>query len=290
MKIAYFVKRYMFFQRYCDRSEMKELEGKIAIVTGSGSGIGKSIAQAFADEGASVVIADIDAQRAEKAAQGIKSRGGTALAIETDVSKFDSVNRMVQQVLSKFGKIDILVSNAGLGWLSGSLDDPSHRLVENLTEAEWDRLMDVNLKGFFFCAKAVIPIMKKKRSGVIISIASTSAFVGSSGQSGSGFHYNVSKAGIVNLNKTLALQLGPHNIRVNCISPGAIAEADPDGTQTSGMRTTPEENQQDLKTIPLGRLGRPRDVANVAVFLASDRSGYIHGTTIDVNAGRLIRH
>ena len=270
---------------------MKELDGKVAIVTGSGSGIGRSIAQAFAEEGASVVVADVDDQRARRVAQGISSKGGTALAIETDVAKFDSVNQMVQQVLGKFGRIDILVNNAGLGWLSGSINDPNKpRLVENLTEGEWDRLMNVNLKGFFFCAKAVIPAMKKQRSGVILSIASTAAFTGSSGKGGSGFHYNVSKAGIVNMNKTLALQLGPYNVRVNCISPGAMAGADPDGTQTVGMLSTPEENEQDLKSIPLGRIGTPRDVANVAVFLASNRASYVHGTTIDVNGGRLIRH
>jgi NAD(P)-dependent dehydrogenase (short-subunit alcohol dehydrogenase family) len=269
---------------------LKEFEGKVAIVTGSGSGIGRSISQAFAEKGASVVIAEIDPKRAEYVEKFIKSKGGTALAIQTDVSKIESVNQMVQQVLDKFSRIDILVNNAGIGWLSGSIDDPSHRYVENLTKEEWDRLMGINLNGFFYCSKAVIPTMKRQRSGVIISIASTAAFVGSTGKSGSGFHYNISKAGLVNLNKTLALQLGPHNIRVNCISPGAIAEPDPDGTQTSGMLSTTKEKEKLLETIPLGRIGMPRDIANVALFLASERASYVHGTTIDVNGGRLIRH
>lgn len=270
--------------------KMGELDGRVAVVTGSGSGIGKSIAQAYSDEGASVVVAERNARRAQDVANGIQSKGGNAVPIVTDVSRFDSVNQMVKKALERFGKIDILVSNAGIGWLSGSLDDSTHRLVENLTEEEWDRLMAINLRGYFLCSKAVIPTMKRQRSGVIISIASTAAFIGSNGQAGSGFHYNVSKAGIVNLTKTLALQLGPYNIRVNCISPGDIAGADPDGTQTAGMLSTSEENEQLLKTIPLGRLGIPRDIANVAVFLASDRSSYIHGVTIDVNGGKLIRH
>jgi 3-oxoacyl-[acyl-carrier protein] reductase len=269
---------------------MKELDGRAAIVTGAGSGIGKSIAQAYAEEGAFVVVAEKNPERAHDVAGRIQGRGGNAVPIVTDVSRFDSVDQMVRKVFDRFGKIDILVNNAGIGWLSGSIDDPSHRFVENLTDEEWDRLMAVNLKSVFFCSKAVIPTMKKQRSGVIINMASTAAFIGSSGLGGSGFHYNVSKAGIVSMTKTLALQLGPYNIRVNCISPGDIALKDPDGTQTAGMLTTPEENEQDLRTIPLGRLGMPRDIANVAVFLASDRSSYVHGVTIDVNGGKLIRH
>ena len=269
---------------------MKELVGRATIVTGAGSGIGKSIAQAYAEEGASVVVAEKNLERARDVAARIQARGGDAVSIVTDVSRFDSVDEMVKKTLDRFGKTDILVNNAGIGWLSGSIDDPSHRLVENLTEKEWDRLMAVNLKGVFFCSKAVIPTMKKQRSGVIINIASTAAFIGSSGLGGSGFHYNVSKAGIVSITKTLALQLGPHNIRVNCISPGDIALADPDGTQTAGMLTTSQENEQDLRTVPLGRLGMPQDIANVAIFLASDRSSYVHGVTIDVNGGKLIRH
>lgn len=269
---------------------MKELDGRVAIVTGSGSGIGRSITQTYSEEGASVVIAEKNAARAQDVAKGIQSRGGNAVPIATDVSRFDSVDQMVKKTLDRFGRIDVLVSNAGIGWLSGSIDDPTHRFVESLTEEEWDRLMAVNLKGFFFCSKAVIPIMKKQKSGVIISVASTAAFVGSSGLGGSGFHYNVSKAGVVNMTKSLALQLGPYNIRVNCICPGDIPLADPDGTQTAGMLPTPEENEQDLKTVPLGRLGTPHDVANVAVFLASDRSSYVHGETINVDGGLMIGH
>jgi 3-oxoacyl-[acyl-carrier protein] reductase len=132
--------------------------------------------------------------------------------------------------------------------------------------------------------------MKKQRSGVIISVASTAAFVGSAGLGGSGFHYNVSKAGVVNMTKSLALQLGPYNIRANCICPGDIPLADPDGAQTAGMLPTPEENEQDLKSVPLGRLGIPHDVANVAVFLASDRSSYVTGETINVDGGLMIGH
>jgi 3-oxoacyl-[acyl-carrier protein] reductase len=269
------------------RFNLKELLDRVAIVTGSGSGIGAAIVKGFAGEGALITAADIDRKRANRIVEQV---GRRAIAIQTDVTKLDSVSRMVGQTLETFGRIDILVSNAGIGWLSGSLNDPSHRIIENLTESEWDKVMTVNLRGFFFCAKSVAPTMKKQRSGVIISIASTAAFVGSDGTRGSGFHYNVSKSGIVSLNKTLALQLGKYGIRVNCISPGVIADPDSDGIQTIGMRLTRGERERLRATIPVRRLGRPKDVANAAVFLASDKAAYIHGTVIDVNGGEFIRH
>lgn len=201
---------------------MNQLRGKVAVITGSGSGIGTSMAKTFAEEGASVVVADLNVQGAEKVAESIRAKGGIALAVKVDVAKFDDIRQMVERTLEKFGRIDILVNNAAIGVTSGTLIAPDHRLIENLTEEEWDKTMNVNLKGVFLCCKAVIPTMKKQESGNIINISSVSGFKGAGAEGGSGFHYNVSKAGVVNFTKSLVLQLGPYHIRANSIAPGWI--------------------------------------------------------------------
>lgn len=267
---------------------MDELLGKVAIVTGGSSGIGSSIARTFAEEGASVVIADIDIERAQKVVESIKAKGGKALAIRVDVSRLDDANQMAEKTLEKFGRIDILVNNAAIGTLSGSLTSPDHRLVENLTEEEWNKLMKINLTGVFLCSKAVIPAMKKQKYGNIINISSRAAFIGCGTEGGAGPHYFASKAAVVNFTKTLAVQLGPFNVRANSIAPGAIPAADPDGTQSASFGQPPEQQTKIGRMIPLGRVGTPKDIANVALFLASDKSSYVHGTTIDVSGGWLM--
>ena len=267
---------------------MNELAGKVAIVTGGGSGIGSSTARLFAEEGASVLVADVTIERAEKVVETIKNKGGIALAIGADVSKQDDVDRLVKKTIQEYGKIDIVVNNAGIGSKSGTLTGIPDRFLENLTEEVWEKVMDINLKSIFLISKQVIPIMKKQKSGNIINIASSAGFLGAKTDLGSGAHYHVSKAGVVSLTKTLAVQYGPYGIRANAIAPGLMYGVDPDGTQSASFGVRPEDTEKTVKNIPLGRLGTPRDVAYAALFLASDKSSYIHGTTLHVNGGNPI--
>jgi NAD(P)-dependent dehydrogenase (short-subunit alcohol dehydrogenase family) len=268
---------------------MGELAGKVAIVTGGGSGIGSSTARLFAEEGASVVVVDIIMERAEKVVQSIKSKGGVGFAIRADLFKQDEINRLVQETMQEFGKIDILVNSAGMGSRSGTRNGVPDCFLENLTEELWEKVMDINLKSVFLLCKQVIPIMKKQKSGNIINIASSAAFRGCQGEVGSGAHYNVSKAGVVNLTKTLALQYGPHGIRANTIAPGFMYGADPDGTKSASFGwATPEDTEKGVKTIPLRRMGTPGDIADAILFLASDKSRYVHGATLHVNGGTVM--
>jgi NAD(P)-dependent dehydrogenase (short-subunit alcohol dehydrogenase family) len=265
---------------------MNELTGKVAIITGGGSGIGSSMARTFAEEGASVVVADISMERAEKVAEMIKKKGGAALPIQADVTKTDDVKGMVKKTLEKFGRIDILVNNAGMGYRSGAVTTSGDLIVENLDEQLWDKVITTNLKSAFLCSQAVIPSMKKQKSGNIVNIASGAAFSGAGAKGGSGAHYNASKAALVNLTKTLAVQLGPYGIRANTIAPSLVYAADADGTHSASFGAeNAEDMERIMKLIPLGRLGTPKDVANAAVFLASDKNSYIHGATLHVNGG-----
>jgi len=275
-----------FTQYYTGRYKMNELAGKVAIVTGAGSGIGSSMAQLFAEEGASVVVADISKERAEKVVESIKAKGSKALAVELDVSKQKDVERLVQGTMQEYGKIDILVNNAGIGSKSGTLTGIPDRYLENLTEEAWQRVMDINLKSMLLTCKSVLPIMKKQKSGNIINVASSASFTGASTIVGSGAHYHVSKAGVVSLTKTLAVQYGPLGIRANAIAPGQTYGADSDGTQSASFGVPPTgDPEKYLQNIPLRRFSTPRDIANAALFLASDRSSYVHGTTLHVNGG-----
>jgi len=267
---------------------MNELREKIAIITGAGSGIGSSMARTFAEEGASVVVADISMERVEKVAEAIKKKGGVALPVQVDVTRIDDVKGMVRKTLEKFGRIDILVNNAGMGSKSGTISSINDLPLENLDENLWDKVMDVNAKSAFLCSQAVIPTMKKQKSGNIINIGSSAAFAGARSGSGSGAHYNASKAAVTNLTKTLAVQLGPYGIRANTISPAFIYQADPDGTQSASFGGTAEEWERLIKLTPIGRLGMPKDVANAAVFLASDKSSYVHGATLHVSGGNVM--
>ena len=267
-----------------------ELEGRVAIVTGGTSGIGASIAKTFAQEGATVVIADVNEERGRKVVGEIEGEGGKAVILKVDVSKEREVSGMVEATLRRFSRIDILVNNAGIGYgLSytegGSLKSPDHIFVENLTEEEWDRVMDVNLKSVFLCSKHVIPAMKRQRRGCIINISSVAGIMGGGTRGGSGPHYAVAKAGIINLTKALARQLGPHNIRANCIAPGSIGGSDPDGTASHGFPMTREEIEEEIEAMPVKRIGIPKDIAYAALFLASDRAGFIDGQTLIVDGG-----
>jgi 3-oxoacyl-[acyl-carrier protein] reductase len=245
------------------------LVNKVAIVTGAGRGIGKAIAIALAREGANIIAIDVDIQTAEKVAKEIKSLDRQALAIQVDVSDSKEVNRMVQSVLKKFKRVDILVNNAAI-IKRGSIED--------LTEEDWDRVMDVNLKGTFNCMKAVVGTMKKQRYGKIVNISS---IAGKIGDLASAPCYGASKAGMTCLAKSLARELASYNINVNVVAPHAI--------ETDMSKEWSEEKRKSIiADIPLGRLGEPEDVAEAVVFLVSDKAKFITGEVLDVNGGCLM--
>ncbi len=245
------------------------LVNKVAIVTGAGRGIGKAIAIALAREGANIIAIDVDIQTAEKVAKEIKSLDRQALAIRVDVSDSKEVNRMAQSVLKKFKRVDILVNNAAI-IRRGS--------IENLTEEDWDRVMDINLKGTFNCMKAVVGTMKKQRYGKIINISS---IAGKIGDLASAPCYGASKAGMTCLAKSLARELASYNINVNIVAPHAI--------ETDMSKEWSEEKRKSIiADIPLGRMGEPEDIAEAVVFLVSDKAKFITGEVLDVNGGCLM--
>ena len=235
-----------------------KLQHKTALITGAGRGIGRAIAECFVREGAHVAIADMDPDAARATAAAIG-----ALGLEMDVSSKASVRAGTRRVLDEFGSIDILVNNAGY---------LVYTTFESCSEADWDRMVDVNMKGPFLCAQAVIPSMKARRQGVIVNMTSLAA---KTGGLAAGPPYAAAKAGVLTLTIGLARALAPFGIRVNAIAPGVIDTA---------MTAAPEHDQ--LKaSIPLGGAGQPEDVAHCALFLASDDARHITGETIDVNGG-----
>ncbi|MEE8564265.1 MAG: 3-oxoacyl-ACP reductase family protein [Atribacterota bacterium] len=246
-----------------------DLVNKVAIVTGAGRGIGKAIAIDLAREGANIIAIDVDIQTAEKVAKEIKSLDRQALAIQVDVSDSKEVIRMVQLVIKKFKRVDILVNNAAI-IKRGSIED--------LKEDDWDRVIDVNLKGAFNCMKAVVGIMKKQKYGKIVNISS---IAGKIGDLASAPCYGASKAGMTCLAKSLARELASYNINVNVVAPHAI--------ETDMSREWSEEKRKSIiADIPLGRLGEPEDIAEAVVFLVSDKAKFITGEVLDVNGGCLM--
>ncbi len=245
------------------------LEDKVAIVTGAGRGIGLGIALAFAREGARVALCDIDDSLLDSALVDIKALGSQGLAFRMDVTSKDQIQSVIRDVLDQWGAIDILVNNAGIYEVLP---------IEEITEKQWDRMLNVNLKGAFLCCQAVIPCMKRQGSGRIVSIASSA---GKTGGTLAGAHYSVSKAGIICLAKQLARELGSFGITVNAVAPGRI--------DTPMIHiASDEENEAFRLRTPMGRLGTPEDVANAVVFLASEEASFITGEILDVNGGLLI--
>ena len=246
-----------------------DLVDKVAIVTGAGRGIGKAIAIALAREGANVIVNDVDIQTAEKVAKEINSMGQQALAIQVDISDSKEVNQMVQLVIKKFKRVDILVNNAAI---------IRRGTIEDLSEEDWDRVMDVNLKGAFNCAKAVVGTMKKQRYGKIVNISS---ITGKVGDLASAPCYGASKAGMTCLAKSLARELASYNINVNVVAPHAI--------ETDMSKEWSEEKRKNIiANIPLGRMGKPEDIAEAVAFLVSDKAKFITGEVLDVNGGYLM--
>ena len=246
------------------------LKDRVAIITGAGSGNGRGIALRFAEEGARVVAADLELDAAEETVGLVEDAGGESIAVRADVSRREQVAAMVEVTRECFGGVDILVNNAGVETLVPLLD---------LEESEWDRIVDTNLKGAFLCGQIAARAMVSMRtSGAIVNIASINAKIALAGQA----HYTSSKGGLIMLTKAMALDLAPHGIRVNAIGPGVI-----ETRMTEGSLSNPERRAMLLSKVPLGRVGQPRDVANAALFLASDEASYITGTTLYVDGGWL---
>ncbi|MEI6832008.1 MAG: 3-oxoacyl-[acyl-carrier-protein] reductase [Candidatus Omnitrophota bacterium] len=244
------------------------LKDKVALVTGGARGIGQAIAMTFAKEGADIVVADVNLEIAQKTASAIEGLGRKALALEMDVTNYDLVEAGINKILDKMGKVDILVNNAGI---------TKDNLVLRMSQAEWDAVINVNLKGTFNCIKAVSRPMVKQRSGRIISIASIIGLMGNPGQA----NYAASKAGIIALTKTIAKELASRNINANAVAPGFI--------QTEMTAKLPEDiKKKMLEAIPLAKLGTPQDVANLCLFLASDESSYITGQVITIDGGMVM--
>ena len=240
-------------------------EGKVAVVTGSGQGIGQAVALRFASEGANVAVVDMNLDGANATAEKVKELGSEAVAIQCDVSSGEQVGDMAAKVLDAFGAVDILVNNAGV------IRDAQ---VKNMTEDMWDMVLNVSTKGSFLCVKALSPAMIEKRYGKIINISSRAA-MGNFGQA----NYSAAKGANISLTRTLALEFGRFNINVNCIAPGYI-----DTPLMQGLN--PKLIEGILKRTPLQKGGKPEDIAATAAFLCSDEAHYITGQTIYVCGGR----
>ncbi|MEE9325374.1 MAG: 3-oxoacyl-[acyl-carrier-protein] reductase [Dehalococcoidia bacterium] len=248
---------------------MTDLTQRIAIVTGGGQGIGRAIAVKLASLGAAVVIADIgEPSRYHQVVKEIEQKGGQATAITANVASAEDVNRLVEQTVSTYGKIDILVNNAGI---------TADGLLMRMPEADWDRVLEVNLKGAFLCTKAVLRYMIKARWGRIINMASVVGVMGNAGQG----NYAASKAGIIALTKSTGKEVGSRGITVNAIAPGFI--------DTPMTQVLSEDIKKGIiPQIPLGRFGRPEDVAQVVAFFASEEAAYITGQVLHVDGGMVM--
>jgi len=246
-----------------------KLKDRVAIITGAARGIGKAVALTLIREGAKVALIDVEKERLETLKEEIERKGGQVATFVCDITKSSEVRVMVEQVLVKFGRVDILVNNAGI---------IRRGTIETVTEEDWDRVIEVNLKGTFNCSKAVVETMKKQRYGKIINVSS---IAGKIGDITSAPGYGPSKAGIDALMKTLARQLAQYGINVNGVSPHAIE------TEMSAQWSE-ERRKEIIASIPLGRLGKPEDVAEAVLFLSSDEASFITGEILDVNGGALM--
>lgn len=246
------------------------LADKVAVITGSGSGMGRASALLFAREGAKIVVADINEKAARETAELVKKDGGQAIFVRTDVSKASDVAAMVKAAVDEYGKLDIMYNNAGYPMVP----IPAEEIDEEL----WDKIMAVNVKAIFLAFKHVAPVMKQQGGGVIINTASISGVRPRPGQS----PYSTSKAAAIFLTKALAIEAAPHKIRVNCINPTAT---DTPMIPKLGA-ITPEAVKGIVGTIPIGRMAQPIDIAYAALFLASDEASMVTGIALDVDGGR----
>ncbi len=248
-----------------------KLKDKVAIITGAAKGIGKAIAIEFVKEGAKVVVADIDFEGAQKTVEELKKMGGEAIAVKVNVADPDDVKNMVEKTVEKFGKIDILINNAGIAIQKPALD---------MTLEEWRRIIDVNLTGVFLCSQAAARVMVKQGGGVIINMASMLGFIAIPKRSA----YCASKAGVIGLTKELAVEWAKYGIRVVGVAPGWVATRRVIELTKKGI-----VNEEVVKMLtPLGRMAKPEEVAKLMVFLASDDASFITGNTVLIDGGYVV--
>lgn len=248
------------------------LTGRVAIITGAASGIGLAAAFKFADHGARVLIADLDVEKGEEVAAILRSTGHSAFFMKTDVASSASTQAMAELALQKWGAIDILYNNAATTVLCNEKDRPVHELEEWV----WDKMLAVCLKGVYLCSKAVLPAMMEKRRGVIINTASVDALVAEPGFDS----YTAAKGGVIALTRSMAAEYAPYNIRVNAISPGYVITE----CQKGWYESDPVAREK-ADAMHLTRIGKPDDIANMALYLASDLAEFITGATIPVDGG-----
>ncbi|HEV2439817.1 MAG TPA: glucose 1-dehydrogenase [bacterium] len=247
------------------------LDGKVVLITGAGSGMGRLAAQVFAREGARAVLADVSQDAGEAAAAEVARAGGEAVFVPADVSRERDVQTLVRRGIEAFGRLDVLYNNAGIF----PADDGS---VVDVTEEVWDRVMAVNLKGIYLCCKHALPELLRAGGGSIVNVASFVALVGCTVPQDA---YTASKGGVIALTKSLAVQFGPKHVRTNAIAPGPIETP----LLMSWLLTNPAEKKKRLDRIPAGRFGHPEDIVNMALYLASDEAAWVNGAVMVVDGG-----
>lgn len=243
------------------------LKDKVAIVTGSGRGIGRAVALAFAREGADVVISDVDMEPAEQTAEEVRRMGRRSLAVRTDVTKREDVEQLFKTTVDQLGRVDVLVNNAGV---------IRPAMLDKMTDEQWELVINTHLRGTFYCIREAAKYMIPRRSGKIINVTSSAGLVGTIGQ----INYSAAKAGIVGVTKSAARELARYNINVNCVAPGLVATR-----LTEKIRTDEKLREEYLRRVPLGRWVEPEEVAEAFVFLASDGANYITGQVLCVDGG-----
>ena len=247
---------------------MKRLEGKVSLITGGGQGIGEATAMKFAREGATVVVCDVRQAAVDAVVARCQSIGAEAVGHVMDVTQRPMVDAVVAQVLARFGRIDVLVNNAGI---------TQDARLQKMTLEQFDRVVDVNLRGVFHCSQAVADAMVAQGAGVILNASSVVGIYGNFGQT----NYAATKFGVIGFTKTWSRELGPKGIRVNAVAPGFV--------DTPILRTIPEKVLQEMEhKVPLKRLGQPEEIANVYAFLASDEASYVNGAVIEVCGGMTV--
>jgi 3-oxoacyl-[acyl-carrier protein] reductase len=246
------------------------LDNKVVIVTGGANGLGKAYSLRMAQEGARVVVADIAEKEAQAVVTEIKATGGKAIALNVDVTSEAATNKMAEETIKAFGRIDALVNNAGFYY------GMSRKSFDEISPAEWDKMLDVSAKGTWLCTRAVFPQMQKQGKGKIINIASEACFAPTKGL----IHYTAAKSAVIGITRVLAGELGQYNICVNVVAPGVI--------DTPGTRSYVNMEKMDTSTVPMGRFGKPEDVVGAIVFFASDDSDFISGQSLLVNGARRV--